>query len=323
MERDEDTVMGEAGSHHPHPTTTSHHLTDGVSDQHQMPTHLLGRSDPWLAPPLLGSSIKPSTQSGDGTGDAGVSPPKSLPKSTDSGDATAEDLDKPDSLVEENSNWSDDDVATRTGLPIASLASGLCYDVQMRYHCEVRPSTDVHPEDPRRIYYIYKELCRAGLVDDSESSRPLVSRPLQRISARNATEDEVSLVHTPDHFAFVESTKGKSLPAGDIFILLETDTVTDMSDEELIQLEHQRDSIYFNKLTFASSLLSVGGAIETCLAVATRKVKNAIAVIRPPGHHAEHDKTMGFCLFNNVSVAARVCQRELGDSCRKIMILDW
>lgn len=98
---------------------------------------------------------------------------------------------------------------------------------------------------------------------------------------------------------------------------------TDMSDEELIALEHTRDSIYFNKLTFAASLLSVGGAIETCLAVATRKVKNAIAVIRPPGHHAEHDKTMGFCLFNNVSVAARVCQKQLGDSCRKILILDW
>ncbi|GAB1218485.1 hypothetical protein ATERTT37_007741 [Aspergillus terreus] len=174
----------------------------------------------------------------------------------------------------------------------------------MRYHCEVRPTSEVHPEDPRRIYYIYKELCRAGLVDDPESSRPLVSRPLKRINARNATEEEISLVHTPDHYAFVESTK-------------------DMTDEELIALEHTRDSIYFNKLTFASSLLSVGGAIETCLAVATRKVKNAIAVIRPPGHHAEHDKTMGFCLFNNVSVAARVCQNQLGESCRKIMILDW
>lgn len=99
--------------------------------------------------------------------------------------------------------------------------------------------------------------------------------------------------------------------------------ITDMSDDELIALEHTRDSIYFNKLTFASSLLSAGGAIETCLAVATRKVKNAIAVIRPPGHHAEHDKTMGFCLFNNVSIAARVCQNKLGESCRKILIVDW
>lgn len=96
-----------------------------------------------------------------------------------------------------------------------------------------------------------------------------------------------------------------------------------MTDDMLIELEHTRDSIYFNRLTFASSLLSVGGAIETCMAVATRRVKNAIAVIRPPGHHAEHNKTMGFCLFNNVSVAARVCQKELGEKCRKIMILDW
>jgi histone deacetylase 6 len=218
--------------------------------------------------------------------------------------AITEPAKRADSIVEETSDWSEEDLGARVGLPLASLPSGLCYDVQMRYHCEVRPTADVHPEDPRRIYYIYKELCRAGLVDDPESSRPLVARPLKRIHARNATEAEISLIHTPDHFAFVESTK-------------------DMSDDELIALEHTRDSIYFNKLTFASSLLSAGGAIETCLAVATRKVKNAIAVIRPPGHHAEHDKTMGFCLFNNVSVAARVCQNTLGESCRKILIVDW
>lgn len=96
-----------------------------------------------------------------------------------------------------------------------------------------------------------------------------------------------------------------------------------MTDDELIDLEKANDSIYFNKLSFASSVLSAGGAIETCLAVAQRKVKNAIAVIRPPGHHAEDNTAMGFCLFNNVSVAARVCQKQLGDKCRKILILDW
>lgn len=102
-----------------------------------------------------------------------------------------------------------------------------------------------------------------------------------------------------------------------------TNSRPDMSDNDLVHLENNRDSIYFNRLTFTSSLLSAGGAIETCLAVARRKVKNAIAVIRPPGHHAEHDTAMGFCLFNNVSVAARICQQEMGDQCRKIMILDW
>ncbi|KAE8167019.1 hypothetical protein BDV40DRAFT_296049 [Aspergillus tamarii] len=307
-EEDEDTVMGEAVTHNPNPAPSQHLTYDGAG-------HSNGRSDPWLVPPLLGPSLKLPVQSAASVRNSQpaaaadnhtMSPPKSLPKPADSGDATAEDfVQLNDSLVEENSDWSEgEDAVAIRGLPIAQLPSGLCYDVQMRYHCEVRPTADVHPEDPRRIYYIYKELCRAGLVDDPESSRPLVSRPLKRISVRNATEEEISLVHTSDHFAFVESTK-------------------DMTDDELIALEHTRDSIYFNKLTFASSLLSVGGAIETCLAVATRKVKNAIAVIRPPGHHAEHDKTMGFCLFNNVSVAARVCQRQLGEKCRKILILDW
>ncbi|EDN08410.1 predicted protein [Histoplasma mississippiense (nom. inval.)] len=156
----------------------------------------------------------------------------------------------------------------------------------MPYHCEVKPTLDVHPEDPRRIYYIYKELCKAGLVDDPESSRPLVPQPLQRIDAREATEEEISLVHDAEHYDFVQSTK---------FML----------EEELIALEHTRDSIYFNSLTFTSAVLSCGGAIETCMAVVDRQVKNAIAVIRPPGHHAERNKTMGFCLFNNVCVAAK------------------
>lgn len=104
---------------------------------------------------------------------------------------------------------------------------------------------------------------------------------------------------------------------------IELTSPTAKSEEELIDLEISMDSIYFNTLSFYSSLLSVGGAIETCRAVVKRNVKNAIAVIRPPGHHAEIDKPMGFCLFNNVCVATRVCQREFPETCRKVMILDW
>lgn len=91
----------------------------------------------------------------------------------------------------------------------------------------------------------------------------------------------------------------------------------------LVHLERQYDSIYFNKLTFKSALLSTGGAIETCRAVVTQQVRNAIAVIRPPGHHAECNRPMGFCLFDNVSIAAKVCQQDYPKICRKIMIFDW
>ncbi len=96
-----------------------------------------------------------------------------------------------------------------------------------------------------------------------------------------------------------------------------------MTNESLIHLERMYDSIYFNPLTFSSALLSAGGAIETCKAVVSGRVKNAIAVIRPPGHHAECNRPMGFCLFDNVSIAAKVCQADYPEACRKVLILDW
>lgn len=97
------------------------------------------------------------------------------------------------------------------GLPISTLPTGLCYDERMRYHAEVATinESNYHPEDPRRIYYIYKELCQAGLVDDSKSRRPLVRQTLFRIDAREATEEECCLIHTPKHYDFVRSTSGE------------------------------------------------------------------------------------------------------------------
>ena len=221
MEQDGDTLMGEAGPHHPSASASHGHPTSNPSVP-AIPGTLNGGIDPWLAPPLLGQSMNLPlpAQSGGQHAAAPVAQaqptvPSSAPeKSAGLSAAITEPAHRADSIVEELSDWSEEDLGARVGLPLASLPSGLCYDVQMRYHCEVRPTADVHPEDPRRIYYIYKELCRAGLVDDPESSRPLVARPLKRIHARNATEAEISLIHTPDHFNFVESTKGKSECSG-------------------------------------------------------------------------------------------------------------
>jgi histone deacetylase 6 len=136
-------------------------------------------------------------------------PPPERIKMSDSETNSLDNLVKRDSLVETNSEWSDEEVTVRAGLPVGSLATGLCYDIRMRYHCEVRPTSEVHPEDPRRIYYIYKELCRAGLVDDPESIHPLAPQPLKRINARSATEGEITLIHSEAHYAFVKSTQGK------------------------------------------------------------------------------------------------------------------
>lgn len=93
---------------------------------------------------------------------------------------------------------------------VSSLPTGLCYDVRMRYHCELDPpkqSRDFHPEDPRRIFKIYKELCMAGLVNDPIlNTGNLIPNPLLRINARNVSESEVCLVHDKKHWDFMVTT---------------------------------------------------------------------------------------------------------------------
>lgn len=96
-------------------------------------------------------------------------------------------------------------------LPISSLKTGLCYDVRMRYHATV-DAEDMHPEDPRRIYEIYKALCQAGLVDDPEFTGVKRKGDLMlRIDAREVTMEEALLVHTDDHWKFLDSTQGRKL----------------------------------------------------------------------------------------------------------------
>ena len=69
------------------------------------------------------------------------------------------------------------------------------------------------------------------------------------------------------------------------------------------------------------ALLSTGGVLCAAEAVITKKVKNAFAMVRPPGHHATPGQSMGFCLFNNIAVTARYLQREHGVG--KVAIVDW
>ena len=75
------------------------------------------------------------------------------------------------------------------------------------------------------------------------------------------------------------------------------------------------------KASYAIALLSAGGVLCAADAVATGAVRNAFAMVRPPGHHATRNRSMGFCLFNNTAIAARYLQREHGAG--KVAIVDW
>lgn len=231
---------------------------------------------------------------------------------------TLEDVDLPDSTEPVSRDESQPISDTPKIVPprrAANLPTGCCYDDRMKLHANADFSgNEHHPEDPRRIEAIMKEFKDAGLIFTGttfELAELLKSTPHQwmwRIGARKATREEIQTAHTASHFEWVKS-------------------LSMMSSAQLRELtaefDNGRKSIYVGNLTYEAALISAGGAIETCKNVVVGKVKNAIAVIRPPGHHAEHNESLGFCIFNNVPIAAKVCMADYPELCRKVLILDW
>ncbi|MGA1529494.1 MAG: histone deacetylase [Kiritimatiellia bacterium] len=143
-----------------------------------------------------------------------------------------------------------------------------------------------HPECPERYDAIYLALCRSGLIDH-----------LQKIPCRSALDEEILLAHTPAYLELVkrEIAEGRDwLSTGDTPV---------------------------SRGSLDAALYAVGGVLNAVEAVVTGKVKNAFCLVRPPGHHATSGRGMGFCLFNNIALAARYAQAKQG--IERILIVDW
>jgi acetoin utilization deacetylase AcuC-like enzyme len=138
-----------------------------------------------------------------------------------------------------------------------------------------------HPERPARLRV---------LLDTVGKARGLV-----HLGARPATEDEIALVHAP---RLVERT---AATAGQPHVQLDPDTATSPGSYE-------------------AARLAAGSLLVACDAVLAGEVHNGFALVRPPGHHAERDRSMGFCLFNNVAVAARALRAR---GLERVLIVDW
>jgi acetoin utilization deacetylase AcuC-like enzyme len=117
-----------------------------------------------------------------------------------------------------------------------------------------------------------------------------------------ASEEDLLRVHTPEHVRGIrEACDEASLGSGS---LVEIDPDTRVSPA-----------------SWSAALGSAGGAIEACRAVAAGEMPNAFVATRPPGHHATPDRAMGFCLFNNVAIAARALQAS--GAAERVLIVDW
>eukprot|EP00466_Bigelowiella_natans_P003936 jgi/Bigna1/71118/fgenesh1_pg.14_\ len=167
--------------------------------------------------------------------------------------------------------------------------TGLVYDERM---CEHFPlADDDHPESPMRIRRIYELLVERKLADRCV-----------RVPSREATKEEIQSVHSEAHRQTVWAF-GK------------------LEEEPLEALERVYDSIYLNKKSGEAARLSAGSTVEMVTRVVNGDLKNGVAVVRPPGHHAERHACKGFCLFNNVAIAAKIAVEKLG--VKRVLVLDW
>ncbi|CAH9057333.1 unnamed protein product [Cuscuta epithymum] len=170
---------------------------------------------------------------------------------------------------------------------------GIIYDDRMCKH--TTPDGEDHPEKPDRIRVIWKRLQSSGIA-----KRCVI------LDGKNAEDKHIALVHSKFHTEFIRSISSAKLAS-------RRDSIA-----------AQFNSIYFNEGSSESAYLAAGSVIKAAEKVANGELQSTFAIVRPPGHHAEENEPMGFCLYNNVAIAASYLLNERKDlGINKILIVDW
>jgi acetoin utilization deacetylase AcuC-like enzyme len=149
--------------------------------------------------------------------------------------------------------------------------------------CNAHDPGDDIPEHPRRLAAIAEALSR-------------VNGAFVRLHGRPAENHELERLHSPTHVRRIAATAGGGRVA------LAGDTMASTGSD-------------------LAARVAVGACLEAVAAVMTNRLTNAFALVRPPGHHAEFSRAMGYCLFNNVALAAAFALEVYG--LKKILIVDW
>ncbi len=152
--------------------------------------------------------------------------------------------------------------------------------------CQQHDMGASHPESPKRLAAIENQLRDTGLWQD-----------LTHCTPQHAVFDDLKTAHSPSCINLIHRTAPKT---GSAFL----DGDTSM-----------------NPFSLDAALLAAGAGLEATDAVLRGNLNNAFCAVRPPGHHAEHDLPMGFCLFNNVAIAALHAMQQEG--IERVAILDF
>jgi acetoin utilization deacetylase AcuC-like enzyme len=167
-------------------------------------------------------------------------------------------------------------------------------------------TSPTHPERPERIVAVQRAVREAGLVHSPDpfpdfrinfGAFSQVANELMELAPQAAGDQHARLIHPQsyiDRIRHICDVGGGVLDQGDTPV---------------------------RRSSFEIAMIAIGAGIECCDAVIDGRVKRAFAAVRPPGHHAEPDRPMGFCLFANLAIAARYLQKTHGVG--KIAIVDF
>lgn len=161
------------------------------------------------------------------------------------------------------------------------MTTGIVRDARYLGH----QTAEGHPESPERLAAVYDRL------PDIEATGRIVGIPI-----RPARPGEILRVHSPDHLERIAATAETEATA------LTADTLASPGSYE-------------------AAILAAGGMFSAIDAVVEGRIQNAFVLARPPGHHAERSRAMGFCLFNTVALGARYARETLGLD--RVLIVDW
>ncbi|XP_041795005.1 polyamine deacetylase HDAC10 [Chelmon rostratus] len=170
-------------------------------------------------------------------------------------------------------------------------ATALIYDEEMTKYKLLWVDPVCKIEVPERLTVSHEALIKSGLADRCVS-----------VPVREATDADILLVHSEEYLEAVKKTPYMTL-------------------EDLEEFTLQYGDVYFHPNIYHCAKLAAGATLQLVDSVMTGKVRNGMALVRPPGHHSMRSAANGFCVFNNVAIAARYAKQKYG--IKRVLIVDW